>query len=501
MADIFETLKKKSGNTATTPIPQRQDIFSQLKSKSITQPIDVLQEPLKKKKSVFGKVAGFLAPTTTGLLTGEKEVTGRALLGAGLEIGSYAIPVGAVVKGLGLAGKAGIQTVRAVKAAKKAKDIQKALTFGQKVKLSAGIGGSAAGTFEAGQAVADPEAGLGDIAKRTATGAVFGTAVGAGIPVAGRVMGTGLRKIAERAPTQRLQEMTRNLRTLQNIFEEGVKKQKVKGKLVEISNPIKTLRERRLVPEVINERTNTSKIIESLTNEIEQLSSQRSPTIAKSKATVSLKQFTSDIEKIIRSSRELKNSGQVTSTIKKTKTILEDYKKTFGNKLSLQTIDDIRVVMNRKFDPELKDVFRAIGDAARKNVYRLDKNSQAVLRKEGVLLSARKFAEALNNRPVKGGRFGGYVQSIVGAMVGASMGIPIAGPIIGAFGGRALDRVIRNAYFKAPGAKSAQKLLDISKRADETIFKNVPKSLLGRPKTGGVIPKTIQRPKIFGRPK
>ena len=459
------------------------------------KPVTQLQP--EKKKSILGSVAGFLAPTTTGLLTGEKEVTGRSLLGAGLEIGSYLIPTGAIAKGLGLAGKAGIRTAQAIKTAKKAKDVQKTLSFGQKVGLSAGIGGASAGTFEAGQAVADPEAGIGDIAKRTATGAAFGTAFGAGIPVAGRAVGATLRKVAERAPTQRLQEMTRNLRTLQNTYEEGIRKQKVGGKVVEVSNPLKTLKERKLVPEVVNERTDTTKIVESLTNEIEQLSAQRSPTIAKSKATVSLKQFTSDVKKTISSSKELRNSGQVTSTIKKAQTILNDFKQSFGSKLPLQVIDDIRVVMNKRFDPDLKDAFRAIGDTARKNVYRLDKASQPILRKEGELLSARRFAEVLNNRPVKGGRLGGYMQSLVGAMVGGSLQIPVAGPLIGAFGGRALDRAIRNAYFKAPGAKTSQKLLDLGKRADEAVYKNI-KPVFGRPKSQGAISKTIQRPEVFG---
>lgn len=471
MATTFEQLKTKdTTKPLSAPTKKPTSAFQSILQKESTQrlaqqPVEEKIEP--KKKSVFGKVASFLAPTTTGLITGEKELTARSALGAGLEIGSFFIPAGAVAKGIGLGGKLGIRGAQAIRAAKGA---QKGLTLGQKALFGAGVGATTGATFQAGQAIAEPEAGLGDIARRTATGAVYGGAFGAGLPVAGRVAGKTLRKVAERAPEQRLGEMTRNLRTLQNVFEEGVRKTKVGGKVVERSNPIKTITQRKLVPEVINGRTDTTKIVEALTNELETVASKRSPTIAKSTKGVTVRQFAKDVEKIIKSSKELKNTGQITSTLKKANAILKDFRGSFGTKLKLQNLDDIRVQMNRRFDPEFQDTFRAIGDAARSHVYRIDKLSRSTLQHEGELLAARRFAEALNNRPVKGGILGGYVSTILGAMVGGTTQIPVAGPIFGAFGGRALDRAIRDAYFKAPGAKTAQRLLNVGQRADEAIF-------------------------------
>ena len=120
--------------------------------------------------------------------------------------------------------------------------------------------------------------------------------------------------------------------------------------------------------------------------------------------------------------------------------------------------------MNKRYDPELRDVFRAIGDTTRKHIYHLDPASRSILEKEGEILSAIRFAETLQGRAVKGGRIGGYVSSILGSIVGASTQIPVAGPIVGALGGKALDRAIRNLYFKAPGAQTAQSLINVGKR-------------------------------------
>src|SRR3990167_8536626 len=106
--------------------------------------------------------------------------------------------------------------------------------------------------------------------------------------------------------------------------------------------------------------------------------------------------------------------------------------------------------MNKRFDPELKDVFRAIGDVARKRVYLLDKTSRSVLNKEGELLAARRFAEVLHLKTIEGGRLGGYVSQVLGSIVGASTQIPIAGPILGAMGGKAIQKKLGQRYFQQP---------------------------------------------------
>ena len=61
----------------------------------------------QKKKSVPGTVAEFLVPTTKGILTGEKPVNPKTLAGSALEVGSFLIPGGAMLKGAA----AGVRTI------------------------------------------------------------------------------------------------------------------------------------------------------------------------------------------------------------------------------------------------------------------------------------------------------------------------------------------------------------------------------------------------------
>lgn len=137
-----------------------------------------IQETPQDSKNIFGQVAGFLAPTTTGLVTGEQEVTPRALGGAALELGSFLIPGGAVARGAGIAARG--------------------LSLGQKVRSAAKLGAGAGATFEAGQAVADPEAGLGEIAGRAVRGGLVGGTIGGAIPVAGAGISGARRGLAAR---------------------------------------------------------------------------------------------------------------------------------------------------------------------------------------------------------------------------------------------------------------------------------------------------------------
>jgi len=166
----------------------------------------VTPAPRIEKKGLVEKVGGFLAPTTTGLLTGEKEVSGRTLLGAGLEVGSFALPSTALLKIAGLFGKgarvAGLAARVAGKGAKVAKIGAKVapavedvvpLTFealatrtgqiGRKVvgqaKTTAKIGGVAGTMFGAGRALGEEETPLTQVAGQAALGGLAGAVGGA----------------------------------------------------------------------------------------------------------------------------------------------------------------------------------------------------------------------------------------------------------------------------------------------------------------------------------
>src|SRR3990167_5245289 len=437
------------------------------KSKSAEPTIN--QPTPEPKRSVFGKIANFLAPSITRTvekaIDPNQDVTGRDIFGSALEAASYALPVGAIGRGLSL----GLKAAKPLAGAFAKPLARKALEFGT-------VGAGAGALQQAGGAIGEG-AGAVETFQRAGGGAIAGAIGGVALPVAGRVIGKAVTGLAKRTPTTRLQEMTRNLRTLQNTYDEGIKRTKIDGKWVEKSNPIKTLGERKLVPNVVDAKVDATNIIDTLRGELETLASPRSASLAKSRKTVAFNDFKRDVVRTIQSSKELKNSGMVGTTMKKAESVLGDFRTTFGKRMTLETLDNIRMTMNKRYDPDLKDVFRSIGDAARKHVYILDKESSGILNKEGEILAAIRFAEALQGRAVKGGRLGGYVSSVLGAMVGASTQIPVAGPIIGAMGARSLDRAIRNLYFKTPGAKTAQKIISGSERLAENA-----RSVFGKPK-------------------
>lgn len=279
-----------------------------------------------------------------------------------------------------------------------------------------------------------------------------GTVIGGAIPAVGAFAGKVIRKAAQHTPDSRMREMTRNYRSLQNVYEEGTRytKDPKTGARIIKSEPIKTITERKLTPKVVDGKVDTSEMIAQLSDELEGLAKPRAEMIKTSRRSIPFSKFEKDVRAAIRSSRELRSSGQVTSTLNKANAIMKDLRKSFGSRVTLNTLDDVRTTMNRRYDPDLRDAFRAIGDAARKHVYALDETSRPILMQEGEILSAIRFLETLNGKAVKGGRLGNYVSNILGAMVGGSTQIPIAGPLIGALGGNALNRAIRNAYFRAP---------------------------------------------------
>lgn len=214
-------MKKKTpgGMTSTnqgTPQPLSISEFTQRKAQERAS----VQEQKPEKKSLLGRAARFIAPTATGLVTGEKKVTGRTLLGAGLEIGSFFIPAGAAARGIGLAAKG-------AKAAK-------AVSLARKVKGAAKAGAAAGGTFEAGRAIGEEDTGIGEIAKRTAFGAVTGGAVGGAIPIASRSVSSIARRRAgglAARPTTASQAQEAAGKILQAEKREAIVGTKVLGKV------------------------------------------------------------------------------------------------------------------------------------------------------------------------------------------------------------------------------------------------------------------------------
>lgn len=166
----------------------------------------------------------------------------------------------------------------------------------------------------------------------------------------------------------------------------------------------------------------------------------------------------------------LKQQGKVSSTIKKLEAIFDDYRQSYGDVINESEINAIRKVMNQDWNPDTVDVSHVIGDTARKIIYDVtpDQSIKMLLRQQGELLSAKKYAETINGTKVTGGRLGNMAMRTTGAILGSTLhNLPVVGPLIGMVGGEYLARGLQQTQFKSPVAEG-RSLLQRSKSKTPT---------------------------------
>jgi hypothetical protein len=153
---------------------------------------------------------------------------------------------------------------------------------------------------------------------------------------------------------------------------------------------------------------------------------------------------------------DLKRAGKVGSTVSKIDNIFADYAASYGSDLSVSEINAIRKVANRDFHPDTMDTSRVLGDAAREVVYDAvpDNAVRTLLREQGALLAAKKYAKTVDGTKAVGGRLGNYALRTVGAVVGSTTQLPVVGPVLGAIGGEYAARALQQSQFKSLGAET-----------------------------------------------
>lgn len=186
----------------------------------------------------------------------------------------------------------------------------------------------------------------------------------------------------------------------------------------------------------------------------------------------------------------IKRSGQVASISKKLESIFNDYQSSYGDMLSETEINAIRKVMNSDWKPETMDTSHVVGDAARQIIYDLtpDKYIQMLLRQQGELLSAKKYAETLNGTKVTGGRLGNMAMRTGGAIIGSTLhNLPVIGPLIGMLGGEYAARALQQSQFKSPIAEGKALLQRSNIKLPTTNAKIIPNN---------AIPKSSVKPAV-----
>ena len=182
----------------------------------------------------------------------------------------------------------------------------------------------------------------------------------------------------------------------------------------------------------------------------------------------------------IKNNTDLQAGGKVSATVKKLQTVFDDFRDSYGEEITTTQMNEIRKVMNRDWNPDTVDASRAIGDVAREIVYNAtpDLKVKELLRKEGELLSAKKYAETINGTKVVGGRLGNMAMRTAGAIIGSGLEkAPIIGPVIGMIGGEYAARALQQSQFKSAWTE-LKGLIQSNKTEPSQSANNTPKTAI-----------------------
>ncbi|MCA9358245.1 hypothetical protein KC902_03215 [Candidatus Kaiserbacteria bacterium] len=327
-------------------------------------------------------------------------------------------------------------------------------TVGQAVVRGAAAGAAGGAAFGAAEAVTE--------GTPVATGALKSAAAGA---VTGGILSGAtqyISNLAGKTPTDRLIEQTDAVKTVKKNFDKNTIYRTVNGKKEIVSDPISTMVEAGVKPKVVNGKINTEQAREQIRGLIDERKSDVAQAIASATdegtttSLMTLKQAT--LEKV-RSDANLRARGVVGKTEKEIERIFTDFLDSYGDELTTANVNSIREGMNRVFNADTIDAERAIGDAARRYVYQNAPGTRELLVREGQLIAADKFLDALHGRAVQGGKLGGYFNNLVGAIAGSTTEVPVVGPVAGAIGMNKLTEIIQKNALDPISSKMARGLV------------------------------------------
>jgi hypothetical protein len=345
-----------------------------------------------------------------------------------------------------------------------------ASTIGQAALRGAGQGAISGGLFGAAESMTEGEG--------VATGAAKGAAYGA---VVGGVLGGASKYIDDlikTTPESRLFETKDAFKTLKRRFNDNsVIQGKGEARKV-LSDPITTLTSSGMGKQlrVIDGKINTEQARTGLRTMINELDDQVAEAVTSSQATAKLSLLKQKAVDAIKANESLKASGKVQKTVAALDSYFDDFTQSYGDEVSMETASQIRQQMNKAWNPDTVDVERAVGDTMRKVIYKNVPGAQQTLTKEGQLIAADKFLDALDGRAVKGGRLGGYFANLLGAMVGSSTNIPVAGPLVGALGANQIQQLMQQQQLNPLLPRVARGIASIVDRLPADAAGNVSKT-------------------------
>lgn len=411
-------------------------------------------------------VGNFLLPSigdTYNDIVGKNNKTGLQQLG---DAGSTLLGLASVIPGLDVIG-APLEAARGADlAAEGASKVAPGLL--SSVAKNAGLGAA----FGATGAVGQGDTNLGDIAKSTAEGAATGGALG-GI---GHGIGGLLSKEAGKTGEANLREFTTVRKTLNKALTDN---SRPAGAMGAATDPISTLAQSGLLKDL--KQTQGKLDVGALTNEngtgsidnlIEGHSQDASNLIEQLPGTVPTEEARQAVLDEIVKNPDIADAGDVDKAENEVNRRFASFQRTFGSQLPYTKIDDIRVAMNKIYDPETRNVARSIGDMMRSYLYNGGSTNEAIrssMANEAELIRARNYLQKLHGTPMGKG-MQKIAHEIIGSGIGGTIG-SIGGPIGAGLGAaatgaatKAAEDALSGNKFNPIGAKVAGGLLNASKK-------------------------------------
>jgi hypothetical protein len=502
--------------------------FEELKKRQGTQEVPT---PERFGRKGFARRAGeFLAPTTTGLITGEKKATLRTAFGAALEVGSFLLPTGAILKGAGFVGKGAraiglakkakitAKAVKAAKVAKKAK-VTEGLTFGDiqaragqigarlrgQAKRAALIGGVAGTGFGAGRALGEEDLSLKEVAGEAAIGGFAGAAGGAILAPAVSLIALGARGItgitskAIRGTTKRLQPKTRQtaIESLTDAFENSfvadkaavnnkldtlvVKSRRVGGPL-EKRGLLRELAEEGYIPKVEGELANMRPVIDDLATRRGKLANSIDEFLKPVKTKTGIKSLEAQTKKALTEDFGV----DIDKTLRQSNAVFKALRTKHGSNMTAIQLNEVRKQLNKQtkaFGKEfVQDTANVIARVIRERLDELAPTTvvRGINKEIARLFRIDNTARIFHNKKIDAGIIARSIGSFIGTVGAAGAGLAVAGPgglviagLAANLGGKALANMVRRSRFNPQVIQLIKNSIVRDKKLKEKLLKEV----------------------------
>ena len=298
---------------------------------------------------------------------------------------------------------------------------------------------------------------------------------------------------------QGFEEQNTRLKTVDRAFNKNtINRTNAEGKSETIT-PIDTFSKYDIAPNIDkgsiqmgDYRTGTGEL-GKIKAEVERLDNTIDSKLENTGQKISLERLRQDAVNRAKTNEEFKREGSVSSNVKKVEARFDDYATSYGEQVDIAELNNIRKVANKDYAPDTQDTSRIVGDTARDYVHNATPNAEikGLLQQQGELLSAKRYAEAINGTKVVGGRLGNLALRTTGAIIGTSLqSFPLLGPLVGAIGGEYLARILQQAQFKSAWTE-LRALIQRSNSSEQTIRANTTANTGAIPKDTTILSKPV----------